>query len=271
MNKNKIYDCITFYDENLLANARFEILDDVVDYFVICESKYDHNGDEKKINFHLKNEKFKNKVRHIIIEENFPNLQEGWSIETYQREKIIDALYDANNNDLIMYSDSDEIPNPNVIKNLTLKKKYGIFLQNFFVYKLNVFNKYETPWQGTRICKKENLKSITFLRKKIRIENLKKAFWKLQYERNIETLDNGGWHFNNLYDASVISKKLKNIQNVDKNLKIVHTSVDVIKEKILKLEDLFQRDHKYKKIDIDNQFPDYIRNNLSIFKDFILE
>ena len=101
--------------------------------------------------------------------------------------------------------------------------------------------------------------------------NLKKAFWKLQYERNIETLDNGGWHFNNLYDASVISKKLKNIQNVDKNLKIVHTSVDVIKEKILKLEDLFQRDHKYKKIDIDNQFPDYIRNNLSIFKDFILE
>ena len=44
----KIFDCITFYDENLLTNARFEILKDVVDFFIVCESKYDHNGNKKK-------------------------------------------------------------------------------------------------------------------------------------------------------------------------------------------------------------------------------
>ena len=48
MNKQKIYDCITFFDENLIANARFEILKNVVDYFVICESNYDHRGKKKK-------------------------------------------------------------------------------------------------------------------------------------------------------------------------------------------------------------------------------
>ena len=48
MRKNKIYDCITFYDENLLTNLRFEILNNVVDYFVVCESLYDHKGNSKK-------------------------------------------------------------------------------------------------------------------------------------------------------------------------------------------------------------------------------
>ena len=47
MHKNKIYDCVTFFDENLLVNTRFEILKDVVDYFVVVESMYDHKGDKQ--------------------------------------------------------------------------------------------------------------------------------------------------------------------------------------------------------------------------------
>ena len=47
--KNRIFDCITFFDENLLTNARMEILNNVVDYFVICESKFDHKGNKKKL------------------------------------------------------------------------------------------------------------------------------------------------------------------------------------------------------------------------------
>ena len=269
--KNKIFDCITFFDENLLVNSRFEILKDVVDYFIVCESKYDHMGNKKKINFNLKNKSFSSKVRHLIIEENFPNLSDGWAIESYQREKILDNLKEATEEDYIMYSDSDEIPNPNKLKDFSLKKKYGIFLQKFFVYKINIFNKYETPWQGTRICKKKNLKSITFLRKKIKLENLEKAFWKFYYEKSIEAIQNGGWHFNNLYSAETISKKLKNIQNIDKGLKYVHTEVNTINEKILNLEDVFKRKHKYDKVEIDSRFPEYIRNNKDIFNDFILK
>ena len=49
MYKNKIYDCITLYDENLLVNSRFEILNDVVDYFVIVESNFDHKGNKKRL------------------------------------------------------------------------------------------------------------------------------------------------------------------------------------------------------------------------------
>jgi beta-1,4-mannosyl-glycoprotein beta-1,4-N-acetylglucosaminyltransferase len=267
--KNKIYDCFTFFNENLLVNSRFEILKDVVDYFVICESKYDHKGKKKKINFRLLNTKYKDKIRHIVIEENFPNVENGWEVESYQREKISQGLHDASDDDFIMYSDSDEIPNPEAIKNMSLKKKYGIFLQKFFVYKLNIFNQYETPWEGTRICKKKFLRDFTQLRKNIRAKNLQKPFWKLKYEKSIDLINNGGWHFNNLYDIEIIAKKLKTFQHTEFNHES-YSSIEVIKEKIINLEDLFGRSHKYEKISINEEFPEYIRSNLDNFKNFIV-
>ena len=269
MLKNKVYDCLTFFDENLLVNSRFEILKDVVDYFIVCESNYDHIGKKKKINFELKNKEFKNKVRHIIIEENFPNLNDPWSTESYQREKIFDGLYDIEDNDFIMYSDSDEIPNPDMIKDIKLKKKYGIFMQKFFVYKINVFNKHESPWEGTRICRKRDFKNFTYMRKKINSKNLKKPFWKINYDKSIQLINEGGWHFNNLYTPEAISNKLKTFQH-EKFKKDEYSSIDIIKKKISALEDLFGRNHKYETVNINSEYPDYIKNNIHLFKDFII-
>ena len=114
---SKIFDCITFFDENFLVNARFEILKDVVDYFIICESNYDHKGDKKKINFNLINQSFKKKVRHIVIEDRFPNPTDRWSSEKFQREKLLEGIIDASGDDYILFSDSDEIPNPQRLEN----------------------------------------------------------------------------------------------------------------------------------------------------------
>ena len=50
---NKIYDCITFFDEPLQANLRFNILNNYVEQFVICESKFDHKGHYKGVKLSL--------------------------------------------------------------------------------------------------------------------------------------------------------------------------------------------------------------------------
>ena len=50
----KIFDCITFFNENFISNIRFEVINKEVDYFVICESTYDHKGNRKNLNFNLK-------------------------------------------------------------------------------------------------------------------------------------------------------------------------------------------------------------------------
>jgi len=268
MIKKKIYDCITFFDENLLTNLRFEILKDVVDNFIVCESMFDHKRKKKQINFSLINQEFKNKVKHLIIKEPFPANLSNWQIEEFQREKLMEAIKDADLDDFIMYSDSDEIPNPEILKNFNLKKKYGIFLQNFYVYNINTFNQHETPWEGTRICKKKNLKSITYLRKKIKKSNLKKAFWKIYISKDIECFNNGGWHFNNFYKPDKISVKLKTFQHGEFASERF-SKVDVIKRKIINLEDLFERGNKYRKVGVGETLPDYLIKNYNKIKEKI--
>ena len=269
MSKSKIYDCVTFYNENFLTNLRFEILNDVVDYFIVCESKFDHKGRPKPINFLLINKKFKNKVRHLIIEEKFPDVKNGWMAESYQREKIFNAITDAEMDDYILFSDSDEIPNPKKLENLSISNKYAIFLQKFYVYKINIFNKFETPWEGTRACKKKFLDSFTYLRKKILKKNISKPFWKLGFERNIKIIDNGGWHFNNLYNLEIISKKIKTFPHTEYDIE-KFTNMDNIKKRVENMEDLFDRGYKFEKTNIDKSYPEYIQKNLHLFKDHII-
>ena len=265
--KSKIFDCITFFKENFITNIRFEILNDTVDYFVICESIYDHRGKKKKLNFKLINEKFRSKIIYVVLEERFKS-QDLWKNQAQQREYIFEGLKLANDNDYIMFSDPDEIPNPEKLRNFNLQNKYGIFLQDCFCYKINLFNKYESPWEGTRICKKRNLKSINHMRQNVKLKNLKYKFFRLDKERNIQIIDNGGWHFNNLMTAEDISLKLKTFAHSEFSGE-EFSSVNIIKEKINKKIDLFNRGHTYEVLNLDKKLPNYILKNLDKFKDYI--
>ncbi|MDA8559682.1 glycosyl transferase family 17 [Candidatus Pelagibacter bacterium] len=265
----KIYDCITFYDENFLVNSRFEILNEVVDYFIIVESNYDHQGKKKSLNFKLENKKFEKKVKYIVHDEKNLCKIQNWEAEKLQREKLLLGLGDASSDDVILFSDSDEIPNPKLLKNFHLKKKYAIFMQKFYVYKLNIYNEYESPWEGTRACKKKDLKSFSHLRKKILKKNIEKPFWKLHLEKNIEILNEGGWHFNNLYNIEQISKKIKTSPHQEFNDPRFYDK-KIIQENIAELRDLYGRKHNYKKVIIDKTYPDYFIKNLHKLYNYIL-
>ncbi len=274
--QKRIFDCITFFQENLQAELRFNILDDVVDQFIVCESRYDHRGLEKKINFDKAIfPKFKDKINHLILKDNFPKKNIPWENQAFQREYIFQGLKDADENDLIMFSDPDEIPNPKKLKNIKLEKKYAIFLQNMYTYKVNLFNQYESPWEGTRICKKKDLKSIDWLRQKILAKNSKYPFWRIDKERNVELIKDGGWHFNYLLTPEQISKKLKSLAATEwdfgENLtKDEFFSIKNIEDKIMNQRDLFNRKHNYKKVKIDYTFPKYILQNLDKLKEWII-
>ena len=265
----KIYDCITFFNENFITNLRFEIINQQVDYFIICESLYDHKSNKKDLNFILRNKKFKDKVIHLVLDEPFNSKNNAWENQSFQREYIFNALKVADPDDLIMFSDPDEIPNPKILKDIELNEKYGIFLQQMYCYKFNLYNQHESPWEGTRICKKKNLKSIDFMRQKIRLKNLKQPFWKFYKEKNIKIYKNGGWHFNSLLTPNEISTKLKTFAH-DEFATLEYSSVDIIKENIDQKRDLFKRNVFYSKIDMDSSFPEYILKNKDLLKDWIL-
>lgn len=167
-----------------------------------------------------------------------------------------------------MFSDPDEIPSPSLLKNFSLKKKYGIFLQKHYVYKINLQNQYEDPWEGTRITKKKNLFSIDFLRQKILRKNLKYPFWRIDKEKSIEIFKNGGWHFNNLMTPVDISLKIKTFAHSEYNTKEFF-DINSIKKKILEKKDLYNQNRIFNEVRISKKnHPKYILNNLNKFINF---
>ena len=80
---------------------------------------------------------------------------------------------------------------------------------------------------------------------------------------------NGGWHFNNLYNLQKLSQKIKASPHQEFNLE-KFTNLNNIKVKIENFEDLYERGHKYQKVEIDETFPKYIKDNKKIFSEFII-
>ena len=269
--ENKIFDCVTFFQENLQMELRFNILNDVVDKFIVCESIYDHRGREKKINFSKNNfPSIREKIEHIIVTKKFPIKNTAWQNQSWQREFIFEGIKEANKNDFIMFSDPDEIPNPEVLKNFKPIKKYSIFLQNMYTYKLNIFNRYESPWEGTRMCKKKDLISVDWLRHKVLLKNLKYSFWRLDKEKDIQIIKDGGWHFNYLLKPIEIAKKFRSLAETSWD-KEKYTNEENIKKKIHEKKDLFDRGHIFEQVKIDKSYPKYLQENKSKYKDWIIE
>jgi beta-1,4-mannosyl-glycoprotein beta-1,4-N-acetylglucosaminyltransferase len=252
-----------------MFNLRYNILKNYVDYFIICESIYDHRGNPKKKNFIKKDEYNYKKVKYFVLEKPFPKNTSIWENQAIQREFLLKSTDFANGDDYIFFSDPDEIPKPETLVNFKLNKKYGIFMQKCFNYKFNLFNQHESPWEGSRVCKKKNLKSIDFMRQKVKSKNLKYGFYRIDKEKDIEVFNDAGWHFNNILSPEEISLKLKTFAHSGfKDEKF--SSISNIQNNIKKQNDLFGRGHKYQKIEIDNSFPEYFRKNYEKFKDFII-
>jgi beta-1,4-mannosyl-glycoprotein beta-1,4-N-acetylglucosaminyltransferase len=265
----KKIDCITFFDNNFMFDFRYNVMKNYVDKFVICESLYDHRNNKKGVNFDPEKKYINDpQILHIVVEKPFPKNTNAWQNQAIQRDYIIKKLNFAEDNDFIFFSDPDEILNPEVLENFDLKKKYGIFLQRFFNYKFNIFNPYESPWEGTKVCKKKNLKSIDFMREKVRKKNLRYKFYRFDKEKNIQIFENAGWHFNNVMSPEKISKKLKTFAHNEFSSE-EFSSVETIRNKINAKVDLFNRNEKYEVVRIDEGFPKYLLNNLLKFKDYI--
>ena len=114
----------------------------------------------------------------------------------------------------------------------------------------------------------KDLKSIDYMRQEIRYKNLLMPFWKFYKEKSIEVIENGGWHFNSLLSPEEISQKLKTFAHSEYSEK-KYSSVVSIKQKIRNKIDLFDRGHKYEKVQINSTFPEYLTRNISKFSHLI--
>ena len=107
------------------------------------------------------------------------------------------------------------------------------------------------------------------MRQKIKSKNLNYSFFRFDKEKSVQLFNNAGWHFNNILTSQEISLKLKTFAHSE-FAEERYSSIANIESKINNKVDLFGRGHNYKRIELDNTFPEYLRKNYEKYKKFIL-
>jgi beta-1,4-mannosyl-glycoprotein beta-1,4-N-acetylglucosaminyltransferase len=224
----KIFDCTNYFNEDIIYGLRLEILDKYVDKFIVAESLYSHSGQRKKLNFDInKYPKFKSKIHYIVVENEPQDLikLDGLPYDHAQGMKRMNSLKrirqqydvlregikDAQNDDLIILSDCDEIPNLENLNKVN-SKQIIIFKQLLFYYKFDLYHNAMT-WHGSKGCLKKDLLTFNWLRN---IKNKTYNFWRIDTffsknkYMNVKIIENGGWHFTNIKSPEDIHMKLSN-------------------------------------------------------------
>lgn len=272
----KIYDCFSYWDEDFLVDLRLNILDKYIDYFVIVEGNKTWQNNYKKLRFDIKKfEKFKDKIIYIAVED-MPGGENPWVRENFQRNCISRGLGNSNSEDLIIISDADEIPNLKNIKEYLKSKRYAVFQQKGFYYRLNMQNITFPYWYGSRICKKKYLKSPQWLR---HLKFKKRPFWRLDKYHLNNIIEDGGWHFCNLKSPADLLYKYQNMaetkdeffakDGIDGKIDQKYLSVEQIENSIKEGINLVGKEEYFEKIQIDESYPEYILKNIEKYKNWI--
>ena len=291
----KIIDCFMYYDEDLILDIRLNILDKYVSKFVICEANFNHNGTKRGLKFNIKNfSRFKEKIIYIPLEQQPENLRivenqddrllknskildNAVLRENFQRNHLQNEIKKFDDNDLIIISDLDEIPN---LKKFNYKAKITFFEQKMFFYKLNLLQK-DFIWYGSRACKKKYLINPQWLRN---IRSRKYSLWKLNIffskkkYNNVNFIKDGGWHFTNIKSPEDIDHKMKNylhhLEYEESGLDVENVKRMISEKKIIYDHSVDKRGKKWNSSvrltrEDNNNLPEYIIKNSSFFSDWL--
>ena len=277
-----VFDCIPFFNELDILKLRMQILNPYVDWFVIEESSVTFSGEPKRMIFaenrHLFQE-FESKIRYVAVEDSPMEGVTTHERDKYQKNQLIRALGDCRADDIIVFSDVDEIPRPEtlvrIIEGFEAGKIYH-FAQRMFYCFLNMeevsgnllsitgeFPGVERrQWLGTKVCSFADIpqEGIVFLREVSPAD-----------PRSVRVAD-GGWHFGYMGGdgerdvAKRIGVKVKAAAHQEYNSRrYLNEAVD----RLLCGEDIFDRDAKFVRVEIDESFPAYLRAHREEY-DFLL-
>jgi len=255
----KVYDCFPFFNELDLLEIRLNTLNDVVDYFVISECTHTFTGKPKELHFqkHIDRfSKFKDKIIYSIVSDS-PEHYDTASREIFQKNAILRPLEKCSNNDVILISDLDEIPNPikvkEVLSDMNPQKIY-VFKQNFYYYYINNLIEEDyfgtKKWNGTRLCTYEIFKFL-------KVNSIRNRDQMLPYSIDVS---DGGWHFSFIGGKEKILEKLDAYAHQEYNTDEVRNALD--KNMDCNTQDLFFRKMTAKVVSLDNTYPKYLLENI---------
>ena len=277
-----VFDCVPFFNELDILKLRMQILNPYVDWFVIEESSVTFSGESKRMIFaenrHLFKE-FEEKIRYVAVEDSPMEGVTTHERDKYQKNQLIRVLSDCRADDIIIFSDVDEIPKPEtlvrIMEGFKAGKIYHLAQRMFYCFLnmeevsgnlLSITGEFpgveRRQWLGTKVCSFADIpqEGIVFLREVSPTD-----------PRSVRVAD-GGWHFGYMGGdgerdvAKRIGVKVKAAAHQEYNSKrYLNEAVD----RLLCGEDIFDRDAKFVRVEIDESFPAYLRTHRAEY-DFLL-
>ena len=290
--KHKVYMCSEFFNELDMLEIRLETMAPYVDYFVISESIRTHSAKPKPLYYEENKDRFKkfhDKIIHQIItdtpvtyddlirmkpendvhEQIIQDLKSARWLnpisdiafirDAYEKDSVVRAIPDVDYGDIIIVGDLDEIPRPEVLKNVLVNFDSGknYLFQNEMYYMFFNLQKVNEPWWGVNVLTFRNL--------------LNNPVSKIRQYKEGEKIDNGGWHFTYQGGAESIIKKLESFSHTEFDNPYTKGNVQYILDHWAELGlDALGRPSQLLLRNIDDgTFPEYIVKNKEKFKKYI--
>ena len=271
-----VYDCFQFFNELDILKIRLNVLSPVVDRFVISEATETFSGLKKPLYYEENKElfaAFQDKIVHVVVDDTPKGA--GWGTherDTFQKNAVTRGLKDCTDDDIVIFSDLDEIPNPDkireILQNFQEDKIYH-FAQRLFYCYLNMEEvsgsllSYAGEFEGVERKKWIGTKMLCY--KLLREQNLLLGELRFPERKEIGIrVDDGGWHFGYMGGHGEkdirkrVQEKVVSAAHQEYNSRHVLSNVtDQIKDG----KDIFGRNAQFVRCEIDESFPRYIREH----------
>ena len=286
-----VYDCFQFFNELDILKLRLHIMNPVVDRFVISEATETFSGNPKPLYYEENKEmfaEFADKIIHVVVDDTPPGYTHDR--DTFQKNAVGRGLKDCTDEDIISFSDLDEIPNPEKIKEILQnfdRTKIYHFAQRLFYCYLNMeevsgnllsyageFPEAERSkdgipgrkkWIGSKMCSYSLLKEQKLQLGELRFPERKACGIRVE---------DGGWHFGYMGGHGEKDVKKRVAEKVRSAAHQEYNKAEVLSDvadKIKDGKDIFGRNASFVQVEIDETFPEYLRENQEEYSFLILK
>lgn len=286
-----VYDCFQFFNELDILKLRLHIMNPVVDRFVISEATETFSGNPKPLYYEENKEmfaEFADKIIHVVVDDTPPGYTHDR--DTFQKNAVGRGLKDCTDEDIIIFSDLDEIPNPERIKEILQnfdRTKIYHFAQRLFYCYLNMeevsgsllsyageFPEAERSkdgipgrkkWIGSKMCSYSLLKEQKLQLGELRFPERKACGIRVE---------DGGWHFGYMGGHGEKDVKKRVAEKVRSAAHQEYNKAEVLSDvadRIKDGKDIFGRNASFVQVEIDETFPEYLRENQEEYAFLILK
>lgn len=278
-----VYDCFQFFNELDILKLRMQVLDPVVDKFVISEATETFSGLKKPLYYEENKEmfsEFRDKIIHVVVSDTPKG--DTHDRDTFQKNAVGRGLTGCSEEDIILFSDLDEIPNPEKIKEILndfQSDKIYHFAQRLFYCYLNMeevsgsllsyAGEFEgvsrKKWIGTKMCSCGLLRRLDLQLGELRFPERKEIGVRVE---------DGGWHFGYMGGFGESDVKKRVAQKVRSAAHQEYNSREVLSDvadKIKDGQDIFGRKAEFRRVPIDSTFPAYLVEHQDQYSHLILK